>query len=124
MLGGRATSHNRTAIAHTMSYPLTAYFGLPHGLACSFTIPAIFRTYKIGQEILGHGLDIVQETVTLLESLKLGQKAFEWVDANGIYKLLPMMNMGDGFANFVFNINHKNIMRIVTEALRLGSTPP
>jgi phosphonate metabolism-associated iron-containing alcohol dehydrogenase len=43
LLAGLAISQTRTAIAHSMSYPITAHFGLPHGLACSFTLPAILK---------------------------------------------------------------------------------
>lgn len=38
---GLAISHTRTALAHSMSYPLTAVLGLRHGLACSFTLPEV-----------------------------------------------------------------------------------
>ena len=41
LLAGMAISHTRTALAHSMSYPLTARYFLPHGLACSFTLPAV-----------------------------------------------------------------------------------
>lgn len=41
LLAGLAISHTRTALAHSMSYPLTARYLLPHGLACSFTLPAV-----------------------------------------------------------------------------------
>lgn len=41
LLAGLAISHTRTALAHSMSYPLTARFGLPHGLACGFALPAV-----------------------------------------------------------------------------------
>jgi alcohol dehydrogenase len=43
MLAGLAISQTRTALAHSISYPLTAGFGLPHGLACSFTLPALLE---------------------------------------------------------------------------------
>jgi phosphonate metabolism-associated iron-containing alcohol dehydrogenase len=43
LLAGLAISQTRTAIAHSMSYPITAHFGLPHGLACSFTLPAVLE---------------------------------------------------------------------------------
>ena len=43
LFGGLAISSNATALAHSMSYPLTARFGMPHGLACSFTLPELIR---------------------------------------------------------------------------------
>lgn len=43
LFGGLAISSNATALAHSMSYPLTSRFGMPHGLACSFTLPELMR---------------------------------------------------------------------------------
>lgn len=43
LLAGLAISQTRTALAHSISYPLTARFNLPHGIACSFTLPALLR---------------------------------------------------------------------------------
>jgi phosphonate metabolism-associated iron-containing alcohol dehydrogenase len=40
---GLAFSRTKTAIAHSISYPLTALLGVPHGLACSFTLPEALR---------------------------------------------------------------------------------
>jgi phosphonate metabolism-associated iron-containing alcohol dehydrogenase len=42
LLAGLCISHTRTALAHSMSYPITAHYGMPHGFACSFTLPALF----------------------------------------------------------------------------------
>lgn len=30
-------------MCHSISYPLTAHFGVPHGLACAFTMPAVLK---------------------------------------------------------------------------------
>jgi alcohol dehydrogenase len=40
---GFAMGVTQTALAHSISYPFTARFGLPHGFACSFTLPEIAR---------------------------------------------------------------------------------
>jgi alcohol dehydrogenase len=41
LLAGMAISQTRTALCHSMSYPLTMHFGVPHGLACAFTMAAV-----------------------------------------------------------------------------------
>ncbi len=41
LLAGLAISSTRTALAHSISYPLTAELGLPHGIACSLTLPEL-----------------------------------------------------------------------------------
>ena len=43
LFAGLAFSNTKTAIAHSISYPLTAHFGLPHGLACALPLPHILR---------------------------------------------------------------------------------
>ncbi len=43
LLAGLAIATTRTALAHSISYPLTAHYGLTHGYACSFTLPALLR---------------------------------------------------------------------------------
>lgn len=43
LLAGLAISQTRTALAHSISYPLTTKYNLPHGIACSFTLPTLMR---------------------------------------------------------------------------------
>ena len=38
---GLAFSNTKTALAHSISYEMTLRFGLPHGIACSFTLPMV-----------------------------------------------------------------------------------
>ncbi len=40
---GLAFSNTRTALAHSISYEMTLRFGLPHGIACSFTLPMVLE---------------------------------------------------------------------------------
>lgn len=46
---GKAFSNTATATAHAISYYITAHKGVPHGIACSFTLPNIVDTL-IGKE--------------------------------------------------------------------------
>jgi alcohol dehydrogenase len=42
-IAGLAMGTTQTALAHSISYPFTSRFGVPHGLACSFTLGEIAR---------------------------------------------------------------------------------
>jgi len=43
LFAGLSFSNTKTALAHSISYPLTAHFGLPHGLACALPLPHLLR---------------------------------------------------------------------------------
>ena len=43
LLAGLAFSSTRTALAHSISYPVTGLWGVPHGLACSTTLPEVLQ---------------------------------------------------------------------------------
>ena len=40
---GLAFSNTKTALAHSISYAMTLRHGLPHGIACSFTLPMVLE---------------------------------------------------------------------------------
>ncbi|MBU0528490.1 phosphonoacetaldehyde reductase [bacterium] len=42
-LAGLAFSNTKTAAAHSMSYPLTISYGIPHGIACSMPIIPLLK---------------------------------------------------------------------------------
>lgn len=46
MYAGMAFSQTQTSVAHAMSYYVTANRGVPHGIACSFTLPMLID--KVG----------------------------------------------------------------------------
>ena len=54
LLAGLAFSNTKTALAHSISYPLTALFGLPHGLACALPLPHLlkFNGDRAGERII------------------------------------------------------------------------
>ncbi|MEG2877832.1 MAG: iron-containing alcohol dehydrogenase PsrA [Comamonas sp.] len=40
---GMAFSNTKTALAHSISYEMTLRYGLPHGIACSFSLPMVLE---------------------------------------------------------------------------------
>jgi phosphonate metabolism-associated iron-containing alcohol dehydrogenase len=44
LMAGLAFSNTKTALAHALSYPITLQQGVPHGLACSFTLPLVMAS--------------------------------------------------------------------------------
>jgi len=75
MTAGLAFSNTRTAIAHSISYPLTGQLGMPHGIACSFTLPAIlktngyFRENRLDPILHGLGCGSIADSVSFLQRL-------------------------------------------------------
>ncbi|MBL0722120.1 MAG: phosphonoacetaldehyde reductase [Sulfurovum sp.] len=84
MYAGLAFSNTQTAIAHAMSYYITAHKGINHGIACSFTLPMlidnIIGKYKFVDDAL---LEIFGE----LSSTKLR-------------KLLKQLNISTEFKDY------------------------
>lgn len=44
LFAGLAFSNTKTALAHALSYHLTLHFAVPHGIACSFSLPMVMRS--------------------------------------------------------------------------------
>ena len=49
LFAGLAFSNTRTALAHSVSYPITLKYRVPHGLACSFSLPMVLASV-IGED--------------------------------------------------------------------------
>ncbi len=58
-LAGFAFSNTKTAIAHSLSYPITLRHNVPHGIACSFSLPMIVRSVAGEGGICAEGLNAV-----------------------------------------------------------------
>jgi phosphonate metabolism-associated iron-containing alcohol dehydrogenase len=58
-LAGFAFSNTKTAIAHSLSYPITLRHGVPHGIACSFSLPMIIRSVAGEGGICAEGLSAI-----------------------------------------------------------------
>lgn len=71
-LAGKAINISRTTLPHSISYPLTSYFGVPHGIAVFLTLPgaAEFNYYTTGETVQpGVNLADVEKSFSLFFSL-------------------------------------------------------
>ena len=89
-LAGQAINITRTSVAHAISYEYTIKFGVPHGLACSFTLPNIhnFITKEVNDKTYNNFAQHTSKIISYLESLSLFKmvKEFEQ-DSNNIINL-------------------------------------
>jgi len=87
LLGGLAISQSKTAIAHSISYPITSHFKVPHGLACSFTLPALIRRNLETQLFPTESIPLINHISNFLNSLSLGSRVLEYASINDIKKI-------------------------------------
>ncbi|HNX76965.1 MAG TPA: phosphonoacetaldehyde reductase [Candidatus Rifleibacterium sp.] len=100
LFGGYAISITRTALAHAISYPLTARFGIPHGLACSFTLPAIANLVMAANILPERQRQKLAAAIQLLQTLDLPQKMARFTSRKEILQLMPEMFNPSRAANF------------------------
>ena len=98
---GMAISESHTAVAHSISYPISSKFGVPHGLACSFTIPAICNQLTNDQWIKVQHPDLVKKGAHMLRKLNLSQFIKEYVSEEDCVDLLPLMITKSRADNFI-----------------------
>lgn len=46
LFAGLAFSNTKTAISHSLSYPISLRHNVPHGIACSFSLPIVIESVK------------------------------------------------------------------------------
>jgi phosphonate metabolism-associated iron-containing alcohol dehydrogenase len=80
-LAGLAMSTTQTALCHSISYPFTALFGMPHGLACSFTLGAVSR-FNLEED--AERQRVIADAFGLLSIENLPETIDEWLLDLGI----------------------------------------
>lgn len=114
---GLAISQTKTAIAHAISYPLTVRYGVPHGLACSFTLAAILR--EVGGEKLNLSPTLVDNTLILLEKLALGSEMTKFVDWQTLMEQFDPTVDPSRAGNFTVSIDSDWLVTIIRKSQQL-----
>ena len=127
LLAGLCISKTRTSICHSISYPLTAYFKIPHGLACAFTMLAIIRYIdkknkiffkKINKSLnLKSNKKLIQKISKIFKKLEVKNKNKNLIgNFSNIMKLINQMQTPGRSDNFIFPINEKFIKSILKKS--------
>lgn len=109
VLAGMAISQTRTAIAHAISYPLTSHFGVPHGLACSFTLPKILVSH-LAQNKEPDLRQLLLDVGEMLEGFRLEERLAEYADVGAINALRNEMFQPGRTDNFVCEPDLENFL--------------
>lgn len=122
---GLAFSNTKTAAAHSISYPLSAHFNIPHGIACSMPL---YSLLKINQEAIKSKID------KFLNILQLGSIDEFWdkvltsvknkvsftlqeygVKETDLNWLLDLSFMKGRIDNNIVDLNKSDVLKILEE---------
>ena len=97
MYAGFAFSQTQTAAAHAMSYYISTYKGIKHGIACSFTLPLLMDNVIGRHSFIDNALlDIFGELsskklVRLLKELKVSTTFIDYDISEQEYKKFKLL---------------------------------
>jgi len=114
LLAGLAISRTRTAIAHAISYPLTMRFGVPHGLACSFTLPGLIRHYTQALNPDPRNA-AMHDTLEILESLNLKAEIANYTGGEDLSKYVDEMLYPDRAWLYSKSINRMDLVCLLAK---------
>jgi len=118
-LAGMAISQTRTALAHSISYPITLKLGVPHGLAASFTLGALLDVYLENNPDSSINRENLIFIKNFLIKLDLKKVIFQYGKAEDIIALIPQMYEPSRADNYAFAVDEKFIYQIVEKSLAI-----
>ncbi len=123
LFAGICISRTRTAISHAISYPLTAHFGTPHGIACAFTLPEVWnfnflsddgRMRRIGDADFGESLKKFLQSLDFAPLFRRSARSDE-----AILKLCPEMWTPGRSDNSLRELGSEDLKNLLQRSLKL-----
>jgi alcohol dehydrogenase len=116
-LAGMAISQTRTAIAHSISYPVTLKLGVPHGLAAGFTLTALIDRYleNPGNDVYESAL--LKNIREFLISLDMPKLVKNYGRADDFTNLISEMYEPSRADNYLFPVDVKFFESILAKSL-------
>lgn len=123
VLAGLAISQSKTALAHAVSYPLTVHYGVPHGLACSFTLVAMIDQVRAaGAFPVYLPSHLLNQVKVVLQALNLSQYLTAYCTAEEILALTEEMFDPTRADNFLLQVNEDFVEGILKTSLNYKNT--
>jgi len=116
-LGGFAISQTRTAIAHSISYPLTLKLGVPHGLACGFTLNRLIDIFLDRNNPDMVIKDLFSEISILLKSFNITEIVGKYATVTQIKELVKEMYNPGRADNYIYKADEEFILELVDKSI-------
>ena len=124
MLAGLAISETRTSICHAISYPVTLKFNVPHGLACAFSMKAV---YRFNEAEIASSLNAIENKLGTSPYLRLCE-IFEYLNVRDYLKkyfsspkaaipILELINNTERLENNIINCSPDDLKVIIQGSL-------
>ena len=110
---GKAINITRTSLAHSISYPLTLKYNVPHGLACSFTLDAIFQISKKHIKVSDELLIDIEESLKNLKSYNLVEELNKYLNLDQALNLIDKMSTKERTKNFISKVDKTVLKEIL-----------
>ncbi len=125
-LSGLSISITRTSICHSISYPLTANYGVPHGLACFFLLPSIFDLFaktnsvqlsNLVSDLECSSYELSNKLWNIHRDYLIKERLMKYCSKDDIIALISDMFTPGRSDNFSIDMNPERIEQLISHVL-------